>query len=390
METAPHSAAAPDRVRHVVIVYTDAGSGHRQTAEALRGLLEDTGRYRITLVNAYQEVLPHLDLFARVSPRTVEQTYNEVILHQGRTGLACLAFYLAAVVNVLTLSRSGRRAFTALWERTAPDLVISVLPMINHLIRDSLAGWRGGRTPFAVLMTDWAEMTRGVWFPRSGDYNIIAGTEATRAQIARMGHPPERAFAMEGLLTRPVFLAPPPCDRAAARRALGLDPDRPVVCMMYGGQGSARMVEMAEALRADPPDIQLVALCGRNAALAEAFRATALPFPMIALGFSREVHRWMAASDVFVGKTGPLSVSEAVACGLPLLIDRRNTLPQERPVLEWIRRTNAGAVFDTPKQFAAALRVMLAEGRPARPPATNRAAHQIPDIVARIADQATP
>jgi len=371
----------------VAVVYTDAGAGHRQTAEALRDILADTGGYQITLVNAYQEVLPHLDLFARFTPRTVEQTYNEVILHQGRTGLSCWAFYLGTVVNVATLGGPGRQAFTALWDRLAPDLVISVLPMINHLIRDSLAGWRGGRVPFAVLMTDWAEISRGVWFPRGGDYAIIAGTKAIRDQVARMGHPPQRVFAMDGLLTRPAFLKPPSTDRAAARRALGLETDRPTICMMYGGQGSARMLEVAEALRADPPDIQLVALCGRNEALAEAFRAAALPFPTTVLGFTGEVHRWMAAADLFVGKTGPLAVSEAVACGLPLLIDRRNTLPQERAVLAWIRDTEASAVFGTPSEFATALRAMLARGQATRPAATNRAAHQIPGIIAALLDR---
>lgn len=391
MERGTHTPPPdPKTALHLVIIYTDAGGGHRATAEALKEIIEKTGRYRATLVNAYQEVLPHLDLFARFTSRDVEKTYNELILQRGHTGAFCLAFYLGAVINVVTLGGKAERAFATLWERTEPDLVVSVLPMINHILIDSLAGYRNGETPFTVLMTDWAEMIPSVWFPRRDDYFAIAGTEPSIRRLKRKRHPADKLFEMAGLLTRPMFLEPAPTDRAAARRELGLDPDLPLVCMMYGGYGSARMLEMAEALRTDPPDIQIAFLCGRNEDLAERIRAAALPFPVMALGYTRDVHRYLAVSDIFVGKTGPLSVSEALAFGLPLLIDRDNVLPQEHAVLDWIKRSGAGAVFSRPAQFADALRGLLTQGGPARNPASNtvggnQAARQVTGFIDEIA-----
>ncbi|WPZ35784.1 hypothetical protein T8K17_06475 [Thalassobaculum sp. OXR-137] len=375
--------------RHVVVVYTDAGGGHRATAEALRDILCATGGYRVTLVNAYQEVLSDLDLFARFTSRTVEATYNDLILRRGRTGLFCLGFYAGAVLNVALLGNRGRQAFADLWERLEPDLVVSVLPVINHLIADSLAGYRKGGVPFAVLMTDWAELNRHVWFPKGDRYYAIAGTDVCHDQLVRKRHPADRLFPMSGLLTRPVFLEAKPADIPAARRALGLDPDLPVVCMLYGGYGSWRMLEMAEALRDSPPRAQVVFLCGRNDALASAVAAARLPFPTVVKGFTREVHRYMAVADVFVGKTGPLSVSEALAFGLPLLIDRANVLPQEHAVLKWIKRNGAGDVFSTPKQFAETLASLLSGSAHHRDntsdmPLRNSAARQIPEIIAEI------
>lgn len=389
-----HQASAGDC--HVVVVYTDAGGGHRATAEALRDILQATGGYRVTLVNAYQEVLPHLDMFRRYTSRTVEETYNDLILRRGRTGLFCLGFYLCAVLNVMLHGKAGRRAFGALWERARPDLVISVLPVINQLMLDSLAVYRDGSVPFAILMTDWAEMNRHVWFPRGDGYYAISGTDVCHRQLVRRRHPADRLFAMAGLLTRPVFLEAGPSDIAAARRELGLDPDLPVICMLYGGYGSWRMLDMAGALRHAPPDAQVVFLCGRNAALADAVQAADLPFPTVVKGFTREVHRYMAVSDVFVGKTGPLSVSEALAFDLPLLIDRANVLPQEHAVLKWIARHGVGEVFSSPKQFVRALGALLArrtEARDsvgARVPGRNQAAHQIPGIVAEIVARGAP
>ena len=66
-------AGVAGRTCHVVVVYTDAGGGHRATGEALRDILAAKGGYRVTLVNAYQEVLPHLDLFARYTSRDVRR-----------------------------------------------------------------------------------------------------------------------------------------------------------------------------------------------------------------------------------------------------------------------------------------------------------------------------
>ncbi len=380
--------AAPSTQRHVVVVYTDAGGGHRAAAEALREILTEEQGFRVTLVNAYQEVLPHLDLFARWTARDVEQTYNDLILRGGRTGLFCLLFYLLAVLNVRLLGKAGRRAFAALWERSRPDLVISVLPVINHLMIDSLAGHRDGRVPFAVLITDWSELSRDVWFPRRRDYHAICGTEESHRQALRAGLPADRVLRTAGLLVRPAFLARAPLDVAAARREAGLDPDRPVACMLYGGYGSWRMLELAEALRGDPPDVQVVFLCGRNEALAQALAAAALPYPHLVLGFTREVHRYMALSDLFIGKNGPLSVSEALTFGLPLLVDGHRVMPQERAVLHWIRRTGAGETFRSPRRFVRALRRRLAGDfalpEAAREQARNEAAHQLPGILAGI------
>ncbi len=374
---------------HIVVIYTDAGGGHRATAEALREILEAAGGYRVTLVNAYQEVLPHLDLYARYTSRDVEATYNDLILREGRTGWFCMLFYVGAVLNVKLLTPAGRKAFRALWEREKPDMVVSVLPVINDLMLDSLKGYGDGRTPFAVLMTDWAEMSRSVWFPRSKAYHAICGTDISQRQVAKKPHPADKLHPMDGLLTRPVFVDRPAIDTVAERQALGLDPDKPVACMLYGGHGSWRMLELGKALAAERTDVQVLFLCGRNEALAEALTAATLPFPHRVVGFTREVHRYMALSDIFIGKTGPLSVSEAVAYGLPLLIDRSHVLPQERAVLKWISKTQSGEHFSTPAQFVAGLNALIARGAKRveagdTSATANQAARQIPGILGRI------
>lgn len=130
---------------------------------------------------------------------------------------------------------------------------------------------------------------------------------------------------------------------------------------------------------------QVVFLCGRNEALAAALRAVEWPFPVQVHGFTREVHRFLNVADVFVGKPGPGSVSEALAVGPTLLLDRRMVLPQERPLLRWVEREGVGRAFSSAADFRCALDNALHAGTAApRPGRENRAAREIPEIVDEI------
>lgn len=67
--------------------------------------------------------------------------------------------------------------------------------------------------------------------------------------------------------------------------------------------------------------IQVAVICGRNAPLLR--RLSDLPagrHPLTAVGYTTQMHDWMAASDLLVGKAGGLTSSEALASGLILVI----------------------------------------------------------------------
>lgn len=352
-QPALESAVPDDPQPHVVIVYTDAGGGHRASAQALRSVLEADGRYRATLVNPYQEVLAHLDPFTRLTGRNVEATYNELVLGGGRTGLFCRGFFALSFIAVAFLRRAGRREFARLWAATRPDLVISVLPVLNPAMIDAIKTYRGGTVPFAIMMTDWAEISPFVWFPKGCDYAAISGTEEGVARLRAKRHPEERIFPTGGLLIRRQFLEPLPEDIGAARVELGLEADRPTLVMSYGGHGGPRMVELADALAlaASDAQLQVIFLCGRNETLARRLQSAHLPFPHLVLGYRDDIHRYLALADLFVGKAGPQSISEALALGLPLLIDEWRVLPQERALTRWVKRSAGGATFRRPAQF---------------------------------------
>lgn len=378
---------------HIVVFYTVAGGGHVAAATALKEILEATGEHRVTLVNPYVELVSHLDLWKRLSGRSSEDIYNQTITREGKTGLYCLTYYAGVLLNLRMVHKEAQKCIEACLETQQPDMVISVMPMPNRIIFDAVREYRQrsperAHTRCAVLITDWTEYgARHVWFPKGDDYFAICGTEDAYRRASSYPALSGRVLRTQGLLLKPAFQGGPPKDKAAAKAALGLAPDKPVVCMLYGAHGGWRMRDMALSLREQAPDAQFLFLCGHNQDLAAAMEQTDWPFPARVIGFTQDVPRYLGASDIFVGKPGPGGVSEALSYGLYLLLDRTMALPQEVPVLKWVKRTGSGASFRGARDFRRSLRDLLAQvGKGIDPPKAhaNTASLEIPALIASI------
>src|SRR5581483_3495037 len=135
--------------------------------------------------------------------------------------------------------------------------------------------------------------------------------------------------------------------------------------MMFGGEGSSAMVRIARALAASGLELQIIAVCGKGQRVREALdRMSVAMRPRLRMhveGFTREVPRLMRLSDFFIGKPGPGSISEAVAMGLPVIIERNHwTLPQERFNAEWVEQQKVGiSLRQFRTQIVEAVRRML-------------------------------
>ncbi|WP_417788826.1 glycosyltransferase [Terasakiella pusilla] len=383
--------------KHITVIYTMAGGGHLKAAESLKEVLEETGRYRVTMVNPYIELMPHLDLWQRLTKMTSEDIYNKKVIGEGKTGLYCLTYYAGILLNFKLAYRQGRKLLGDYFKDQQPDLVISVLPMLNRVIFDAVKDYQQAvkdekSVEKAVLITDWTEYGRHIWFPKGDDYYAICGTEDAFKRASSYKNLKGRVVSTEGLLLVPSFQEAGKQDKRAVKEGLGLTPDLPVVCMLYGGQGSWRMKALAQAMVQQAPDVQVLFLCGRNEALARDLQEMDMPFPHKVVGFTSEVPRYLAATDIFVGKPGPGSVSEALHFGQHLLLDKTMALPQEVPVLKWVVRSGAGAAFKNERDFMAGLLGLLdkigdgGQSPQARP---NIASRQIPAIIDKIVEGGT-
>lgn len=370
---------------HVAVIYTDAGGGHRASAQALKACLEATGRYRVTLVNPYKALIPHLDVFARVSGRSGEDTYNEAILRRGRTRLACWLFYAGLKLNYLAFEAPATKILARWFEEVEPDIALSVMPLSNRVMLDALARLRAARgrpARGAVMITDWSELAPGLWFPDRDDYHAICGTPESAADARRRRRLAPRVREMGGLLVRPEFAQA--AARPARRESLGLAADRPVVTVLYGAHGSERMVELAREMARLPHRAQVVFLCGWNAEVAGRLRALDAPFDKHVLGYTDRVPDYLSVSDLFIGKPGPGCVSEALAVGAPMLLDRSRALPQEGAVLRHVEGRGLGEGFGSLDAFRRLYDAAISAWRGPRPPARGARNTSNADVVAIV------
>jgi 1,2-diacylglycerol 3-beta-galactosyltransferase len=175
--------------------------------------------------------------------------------------------------------------------------------------------------------------------------------------------------------------------RAAERARLGFDPSQPVGLVMFGGEGSNVILQIARSLDRR----QLIVICGKNEKLRARLQAAPHHVPIYVEGFTKEVPRYMQLADYFIGKPGPGSISEAIAMHLPVIVERNAwTLPQERYNADWIREHQVGLVLGNFRGIARAVEELLQPEtfrrfRSATEKMNNRAVFEIPAILEKIA-----
>jgi hypothetical protein len=374
-------------MKTVELVFFDAGGGHRSAANALCEVARRQGRpWEMRMMNL-QELLDEMDVFRKLTGIRLQDLYN-LLLRRGWTiGSPALMKGMHGVIRILHSKQVN--LLSGYWRNKPADIVVSVIPNFNRALYDAMRCVMP-HVPLVTILTDMADYPPHFWIERQPQY-LICGTERAYNQALELGHPPDRVFRTSGMILNPRFYEPVAVDRGPDRAALGLDPNRLTALMMFGGEGSPAMLDIARQLDASGLDVQIIAICGKSAKLASALRSMPRRIGMHVEGFTREVPRFMRLADFFIGKPGPGSISEAVAMGLPVIIERNHwTLPQERYNADWVEEQGVGiSLRSLKRQITGAVRQMLIPERRCEfvqriSQQQNRAVFEIPDILERI------
>ena len=324
-----------DVVTTVDLVWFNAGGGHRAAALALEQVMAAQGRpWQVRRVNL-SDVLDPTQLFRRITGFAPEDLYNKRLASGFTLGLAQELRLLQGLIRFGHDSLVERLA--AHWRQTQPDLVVSLIPNFNRALHDALAhraagralrdaAHRHGRPPAELLdraRHRAAPDLRHRQGHRAGGDGGLFGEPAAPHQ--RHGDAP-------ALLRRG---GERPRDRTASARPRCRHADRP---------GDVRRHRIAgdEAHRRAParhpadPDVRSQRVARHRVAPTGAQR----PRPAHrGRSHTPDVPRWMQLADFFIGKPGPGSLSEAVQCGLPVIVTcNAATMPQERWNVSWVRQ----------------------------------------------------
>jgi hypothetical protein len=138
---------------YVDLIYFDAGGGHRTSAKALMSAAEQQHRgWQINLINL-RELLEPADVIRRVTGVRVEDFYNSQLKSGLTIGTAPLLRMVQMLIRQLEPAMIGLLARH--WQRSHPDLVVSMIPNFNHAI---LAGIRH------VRRISGSNANRSTWF----------------------------------------------------------------------------------------------------------------------------------------------------------------------------------------------------------------------------------
>jgi processive 1,2-diacylglycerol beta-glucosyltransferase len=312
VETA-HQAAAPGS--RVLILSASAGTGHLRAAEALAKAAESDPRV-VQVVNV--DCLSYTNkLFRRF--------YSNLYLQLIKAAPTFLGWFYQNTDEPwktdrmrIMLSRLNLRPLVRMIRKLAPDFVICThfLPaeIMSVLIEKKLVDAK-----LAIVVTDFD--VHAMWLSRAFHHYFVAIDQA-KIHLALLGLP-ENRVTVSGIPIDPAFGQRK--DTAALRKKHGITPDRPVVLVSAGalGVGSAEHVVRILGYMKHPAHI--IVVCGSNPQLREevlekvqALKAPHLVFHV--LGYTKEMHEWMGIADLFIGKPGGLTMSEALASSLPMMI----------------------------------------------------------------------
>lgn len=293
----------------VLVLSAAAGAGHVRAAEALVAAFGARG-----IGAKHVEVLKYASAFFR---KVYSDLYVELVNRQpALLGLVYDALDRPWMYTKrrLALDRLNTRPLVKLLLEERPRLAVCThfLPaeILLYLRRKKILD-----VPVGVVITDFD--LHGMWLYRGVDWYFVA-CEETKVHLAALGVPPE-TIHVTGIPIDPKFSSPG--DRRETRRELGLRPDLATILVSAGGFGMGPVESLAKALQEVTHPVQVAVVCGKNVALKRRLEELPAPaHPVHVVGFTTEMERWMAASDLLVGKAGGLTSSEALASGLVMVI----------------------------------------------------------------------
>ncbi|MCG3126863.1 MAG: Processive diacylglycerol beta-glucosyltransferase [Phycisphaerae bacterium] len=208
--------------------------------------------------------------------------------------------------------------------------------------------------PHVTITTDFE--THRMWAQHPTERYYTATADG-KAYLCTWNVPPDDVL-VTGIPLRAEFDPPP--DRAAARQIHGLEMTRPAVLMLCGGFGVGPTERFFDELIALPPTVQLIVITGRNERLRQrlATAADRRGRDVRVVGFSDQMHTWIAAADLVVSKPGGLTVSESLMCGVPLVVV--NPIPgQEARNSDYLLEHGAAIKVNNPRLLGHRVRELL-------------------------------
>lgn len=296
----------------ILILSAATGGGHLRASHAIESYIRknSTGN-EVAVVDALKSINSVLDktvcegyhFLATKTPKVFGQLYRKT---NEESILSNLVSRFSSVFS---------QKLVPLMEEQKPDVIISTHPFSTEMV-SHLKGKGIVQAPLICLMTDYGP--HRAWFGEHVDAYIVSTADMI-PEMEAMGVQKEKIYPF-GIPVGDVFFTKR--DKPELLEKFGMDTGKPTILIMAGSFGVTNIMNIYKDLIRVPVDFQVIVITGRNQKLFDAFvpvvenspKKTKLVF------FTDEVENYMHASDLIITKPGGLTVSEALACNIPLAV----------------------------------------------------------------------
>ena len=326
-------------MKKILIFYGSYGGGHLSAAKSIRDYIEKNySDSQVELVDCVEYVNK---LFNKLTTKAYKDFSKNArwiwkhLYYDSESGS------LSRICN--TINRLMAIKLNRLIQEFQPDLIISTHPFSSQMC--AILKEKGKlNCKVATILTDYAPHNQ--WLVKSEfiDYYFVAQQGMVDDLVSRGVN--KDKIHVTGIPLSSRFLQS--YNKQKILEDYGLTSDKNTILFFAGGEfgfGKNKTFNRLKAIIDNLPNLQVVAVAGRNEKMKERFdelvKATKTESNVKILSFTNQVPELMSVSDLVITKPGGLTTTESLASGLPLIII--DPLPgQEEENAEFIENSGAG------------------------------------------------
>jgi len=301
--------------KEIIILYSTAGMGHKKAAIALL----DAFKCHEPEIEA--KIIDVMD-YANAIYRFLYLNFYVFMMSRAKWLWAALYYFSNnPVVDRIT---RGIRQWTdfhglpglgKMLLKKNPDMIVAthfILPSIAGILRKN----KNFKSKMFAVVTDYGP--HSYWLSDHID-GFFVGSDSASLEFVARGIPSQKINAT-GIPVVSSFCENFDKDHISALH--GLDKKKKTIFLMSGGFGVGPIGKMLLSLNLCGPDIQVITVCGHNKKVRDDIQTLKkrLNYPVILFGFTEKVAELMSVSDIMITKAGGISVTEALAARLPMIL----------------------------------------------------------------------
>ena len=340
--------------KNICIITSNAGHCHHSTENTIKQILNKYSIYNVISFEVCNDIYSNYDPLHKIFRIRITDIYNKIIIRKSKTRLLWFLILLCSKLYIKLREKTFISIFNKILEYYKPALVISVVPLFNDIFCKSTIKYK---IPFLTVMIDLNEFYKSMWF-QNKEQLIAVGTEKAFQQAIYSGIAKNNIIRMSGnLITGGLKM-----NLSINEHNMNFPHKKLKILLIFGGQGSSRLLKYAHEIEKSDLNIEPYYLCGRNEQLLNNLKIFYPNKTNKIFAFIENYSELLSSVDIVVTKPGACSIFESIERGKPLLIEHNNsTLIQERYNSKWVKQNGFGLIFKNSKTLISELTKLICE-----------------------------